>query len=263
MTFPRSRPAAVLSFCFFSTIAACSSSDGASSADDASVDGSSVDTAPDPKADGSADTSPGDALPSDGRVDETSLGDASADASGDVAKDATDPACGKTGQPCCTGKKCDAGLGCDSFKTTCAACTSNYCVDHGLTSGWHCDAATGKEVQCGLDSFSGCATAYAQKCATGVTCSAATGTCGGCDPTDQCFEMKEGLKICVPGTGKPTGGVCTKQPDGCVTTTGAVECASKTCFFGSGCCGGLGDSCCKGVTPSCRAGSCNAAGTCE
>lgn len=125
-------------------------------------------------------------------------------------------------------------------------CISNPCLDNGFGEGWHC-LPDGRSVVCSEFDCIRPANNTPKECEAGTTCDPGTGTCGGCDPSDQCYGFgTEGRKVCAGGLNEATCGLV----NGCMVQTNVTAC-QKACAFGTGCCGGSGDPCCKGVSPSC------------
>lgn len=124
-------------------------------------------------------------------------------------------------------------------------CISNPCLDNGFGEGWHC-LPDGRTVVCSDFTCIRPANNTPSDCEAGISCDPGTGTCGGCNPNDQCFGFKEGRKVCAGGLNEATCGLV----DGCMVQTNTTAC-QKACAFGTGCCGANGDPCCKGVSPSC------------
>jgi hypothetical protein len=146
-----------------------------------------------------------------------------------------------TGETEACGAECVLGVCCDDWirgEVECE-CISNPCLDNDLGVGHFC-LPDGQMVQCS-DTF-GClvpTNGTPEECSVDSPCDQATGTCGGCNPDDQCFGWSEGTKVCVGGASATCGIV-----DGCMVETDVVSCANG-CFFNIGCCGVAGEPCCQ------------------
>ncbi|MFT3764455.1 MAG: hypothetical protein QM820_02895 [Minicystis sp.] len=142
------------------------------------------------------------------------------------------------GQPCCNGQ-CDPGLACikGSGQALCV-CDFNQCP----TFSWGCVGNT--EVYCHADAPGQCPVPIeSHPCPSGMDCDPATGTCGGCDPNDDCFGHADGeFLTCGFGGVSYT---CKLDTDGCVKRV-AEQCGIS-CVVGAhtGCCGGQGQMCCS------------------
>ncbi|MGK0359223.1 MAG: hypothetical protein ACI9U2_001524 [Bradymonadia bacterium] len=167
--------------------------------------------------------------------------------------------CGGDGEACCPGASwdqcadgldCNRGRGGDSGTCGPIVCGSNPCSDAGLGSGYFCDADTQRRCTTTTDGCQVESNGAAAVCEPGQ-CDAATGTCNGCDLSNECAGLPEGVKLCGGGNG-PTEQIC-GQVDGCDAVVDTNACPSS-CLIGSGCCYDEGLPCCNGQTPACAAG---------